>query len=63
MFERTSKGGKKLRIVPLVILAIMSCVSLGISIEKHGKSKKKENAWHFFIASLLQWGLILWMIL
>jgi len=60
------RGGGKMsvRIGPLIVLAVMSCIGLGIVIEKHGKPKKgKENAWLMFITWLIQWGLILWAIL
>ena len=52
-----------MRIGPLIALAVISCISLGIGIEKHGKAKGKENAWITFLTWLLQWGLILWAIL
>jgi len=52
-----------MRLGPLITLAIISCISLGMAIEHHGKPRKKENAWVFFITWLIQWGLILWAIL
>jgi len=51
------------RIIPLVILLILSGISVGVSIERHGKKKTGiESIWATLIAWLIQWGLILWMI-
>lgn len=51
-----------IKIIPLVILAILGCIGLGITIGKHGKTTK-ENGWASLIAFIIQWGLILWAIL
>jgi len=54
----------KFRLLPIIILVIVSCINLGITIERHGKvGKVKVDAWHTLIAWLIQWGLILWAIL
>lgn len=53
-----------MRILPLAILAGMTLLGLGISMEKHGKEKTgKENAGVTLLAMLVQWGLILWAVL
>ena len=52
------------RLLPLIILLIISCISLGICIANHGKPRKeKYNFWTTLISWIIQWGLILWAIL
>lgn len=50
-------------IIPIIILMILSCISLGVTIGKHGKSQGNYNGWAALISLLLQWGLIIWIIL
>jgi len=53
-----------IRIIPLAILAAIQLISIGISMEKHGKSRTgTENAWTTLAALIITWGLILWAIL
>jgi hypothetical protein len=52
-----------MRIVPLIIFGFLSCTSLGISLEKHGKKQDRPyNAWTAAIAFVLEWLLIIWMV-
>jgi len=52
------------RILPIILLVIISCINLGIAMERHGKVRKeKVDAYYTLIAWLIQWGLILWAIL
>ena len=52
-----------MRIIPLILLLILTCIGLGIEMEKHGKKKEGyENFWTSLISWILQWGLIIWII-
>ncbi len=52
------------RIIPLVLLGIISCVNLGLAWGYHGKKKTgKNNVYVSLVAFVIQWGLILWAIL
>jgi len=47
--------------IPVLILIILSCISLGISIAKHGTPKGDNyNIWITFICLIVEWVLILW---
>lgn len=50
-----------MKIIPLVILVVLSCISLGVELERTGKPKEGKYS---FLTSLfgwiLQWALILW---
>ncbi|MCK5625019.1 hypothetical protein KAI04_04205 [Candidatus Pacearchaeota archaeon] len=52
-----------MKIIPIIILGILSCISLGISMEKHGNYKTgKENAWIGILSLIFWWGMLLWII-
>ena len=52
------------RLLPIIILVILTSMGLGFVISKHGKPKKeKYDAWSHLIALIIEWGLILWAIL
>jgi len=51
-----------IRMIPLIILLIFSGIGLGISMTTHGKQRGKESFIITFLAQLIQWGLILWMV-
>jgi len=51
-----------IRLTPLIILAVLNLIGLGIIIGKHGQPDK-YNGWMSFLAFIINWGLILWMIL
>ena len=53
----------EIKIIPLIILAALSCIDIGLVWGKHGQEKPPHNGWITLIAQLAQWGLILWMIL
>ena len=49
--------------IPLGILAVMSLLSLGITMEQHGQKKKgNESIWMTLLGQLIAWGLIFWAI-
>jgi len=53
-----------MRIIPLILLIILSSISLGMSCAKHGEQRTgKENAGIVLLSWLIQWGLIIWIII
>ena len=51
------------RLIPLIILGVLSCINFGIILAKHGEERTNYNAWIGLLDLILTWGLLLWMIL
>lgn len=52
------------RIAPIIILIVLSALSLGLVMAKHGTPKEeKYNVWVTLVSLIVNWGLILWAIL
>jgi hypothetical protein len=47
--------------IPLLILALLSAISIGICMSRHGEEyKDKYNVWTKLLAWIIQWILIIW---
>lgn len=50
-----------MKIIPIVILGVLSSMSLGLNLALHGKKREtKYNFWWDLISSVLLWGLLYW---
>jgi hypothetical protein len=50
-----------MNILPQLLLVVLCLLSMGITIEKHGKPREgNENAWFSFISLIIQFVILWW---
>ena len=52
---------ENIKLTPLIILIILNAVSLGIDMAKSGETREYSFL-SSFIGTIIEWGLILWLI-